>query len=392
MNTLFGTSILPSVWHNVEELKPTVKFDRTTNIIRHTANLTEDNFSLDFTVIDTPGFGDFVDNTFGFLPITNYIDEQLRMYMFQEEQPDRSKLKDNRVHACLYFIKPTSKGLSPLDIEALKHISNRVNLIPVISKADSLTTQELKELKKSVTDIFETQEIKFCEFIEDPEVKKTILKQIPFSIIGSESYAINDSDGTSIRGRKYKWGIAEVENSSHCDFVKLRDVLMAENMVDLISSTESYYESCRTKLAKTRIKHAKDTVDADDSIKDLNFDDPDKNGLENYKILSKYAKNFVNDLVIEWSPVFIQKQLSQKKRFTEIVQYEERKFKDWKKALFAKQAAFNEEIEGLHGSIKALSTSIALLKTIDTDSHDQNDQKEVEEALEATKNSLNEEV
>ncbi|CCH45506.1 Septin-14 [Wickerhamomyces ciferrii] len=362
VNTLFGTSLLPSVWHNVEEITPNVKFDKTTSIVRHTAHLTEDDFNLDFTVIDTPGFGDFVDNSFGFVPITNYIDDQLRLYMFQEEQPNRTKLKDNRVHACLYFIKPTSKGLSPLDIEALKHISNRVNLIPIISKADSLTHNELKELKKTIKEIVEVQNIKICEFIEDEEVKKDILKNIPYSIIGSESVVINEDNNTTIRGRKYKWGIAEVENEKHCDFIKLRDTLMAKNMVDLISSTESYYESCRNKLAKTRIKQARDTLEDNESIKHLNFDDPDKNGLQNQKILSKFNKPFVDELVIEWSPIFIQQQLTQKKKFTQIVQFEEKKFKDWKKALFAKQSTFNGEIEEIHQQIKSLNNSITLLK------------------------------
>lgn len=307
--------------------------------------------------------------------------------MFQEEQPDRSKLKDNRVHACLYFIKATSKGLSPLDVECLKHISSRVNLIPVISKADTLTTIELKEVKKAVREIVEAQDIKICEFIEDEDVKKTILKQFPFSVIGSESFVINDEDGSSIRGRKYKWGIAQVENEKHCDFIKLRDVLMAKNMVDLISSTESYYESCREKLTRTRIKEAKDKLSDDESIKYLNYDDPDKNGLENNKILAKCNKLFVDELVIEWSPSFIQKQLAQKKLFSYIVSQEEKKFKQWKKALFQKQAAFNQEIEELHGEIKDLNMTIELLRYNHDEEYEEERRDETD--IEVTKHSIN---
>lgn len=317
---------------------------------------------MDFTVVDTPGFGDFIDNTFGFLPITNYIDEQLRSYMLQEEQPNRTQLKDNRVHACLFFINPTSKGLSPMEINALKHISSRVNLIPIIAKADSLTTTELKEVKKAIKEVMEVQEIKVCEFIEDEDVKKTVLRQIPYSVIGSESFVIDDKTGSSILGRKYKWGIAEVENEKHCDFIKLRDLLMAKHMADLISSTESYFESCRNKLTKTRIKLAKDGLENDDPLKELNFDEPEKNGIQNYKILSKYGREFVKELVVEWSPIFIQEQLNQKKIFTDVVQQEEKKFKEWKKALFNKQTSFNGEIEDLHIVIKNLNMSINQLK------------------------------
>ncbi|KAH3679786.1 hypothetical protein WICPIJ_008520 [Wickerhamomyces pijperi] len=368
VNTLFGTSLLPNIWHNVEEVKPNVKFDKTTRITAHKVHLTENGFDLDFTVVDTPGFCDFIDNQFAYLPITEYIDEQLRLYMFQEEQPDRKKLVDNRVHACLYFINPTSKGLSPVDVEALKNISNRVNLIPVIAKSDTLTANELNEVKVLVKQIIDGQNIKICEFIEDQDVKDNILKDIPYALIGSESQVLKGNGNYSVRGRKYSWGIAEVENPQHCDFIKLRDVLMSNNMIDLISTTEKYYESCRVKLITTRFKKAKEQDDQNLSPEyadsNLDFDDPDKNGVDNVlKVLSKFNKPRVDDLVIEWSPLFIQKQFVQKKRLHEVVAFEEKKFKDWKRALFSKQTSFNDEIEQLHDQIKSIQATISKLKS-----------------------------
>lgn len=393
MNTLFGTSILPSIWQNVEKVEPTIRFERTTSIVHHTAHLTEDNFSLDLTVIDTPGFGDYTNNSFSYVPISSYIDEQLRLYMFQEEQPYRKELVDKRVHACLYFIKPTSKGMTPLDVESIKHISTRVNLIPVISKVDTLTLTELNDVRKAIRETFDAQNIQICEFLEDEGVRKTILKQFPYSIIGSESFVVNEEDGTSIRGRKYKWGIAQVENEKHCDFIKLRDLLMTNNMVDLISSTESYYEGCRTRLTKTRIKEAKENLSEDQSIKDLDYDDPDKNGLNNFKILSRFNKPYVDALVIEWSPIFLQRQLVQKKIFADVVQLEEKKFKQWKKALFLKQTAFNDEIEDLHGQIRALNMTIELLRSTKSNkkhaNEENSDEKDNISDIEVSKHSIN---
>lgn len=40
-----------------------------------------------------------------------------------------------------------------------------------------------------------------------------------------------------IRGRQYEWGVVAVENESHCDFVKLRDMLLSTNMLDLVELT-----------------------------------------------------------------------------------------------------------------------------------------------------------
>jgi len=35
-----------------------------------------------------------------------------------------------------------------------------------------------------------------------------------------------DVGGKQVRARAYKWGIVEVENEKHCDFVHLREMLI----------------------------------------------------------------------------------------------------------------------------------------------------------------------
>jgi cell division control protein 12 len=57
---------------------------------------------------------------------------------------------DVRIHACLYFISPTGHILSALDIQAMKELGTRVNLIPVIAKADTLMPAEIQEFKQRV--------------------------------------------------------------------------------------------------------------------------------------------------------------------------------------------------------------------------------------------------
>ncbi|SSD62065.1 related to Sporulation-regulated protein 3 [Saccharomycodes ludwigii] len=374
INTLFGTSILPNIWNQIESLMktPNVTFNKTTSIVRHTSILEEKDISLKFTVIDTPGFGDCSNNSFSWEPITNYIDEQFRSYMFQEEQPDRSPIEDRRVHCCLYFIQPSNKGLSTLDIESMKEISKRVNLIPIIAKGDGLLPKDLQIFKKTIRSILQAQNIKICEFIQkekDPGCS-LIFKDFPYSIIGSESKTLNE-EHKLVYGRKYKWGVSEVENEKHCDFVKLRNVLMKENLVDLVLSTEAYYEKCRTKLLETRILQAKDSLINVSGVKkkdeevinigitkkglsELDFDNLNSNKLDNYKCYYIFDKLYMDELVIEWSPIFIHKQWEAKQKFNEIVLLEEKKFKDWKKALFNRQTGFNIEIENLHKKVKLL--------------------------------------
>ena len=102
------------------------------------------------TVIDTPGFGDYVNNRDSWMPIIEFLDDQHESYMLQEQQPRRESKIDLRVHACLYFIRPTGHTLKPLDIEVMKRLSSRVNLIPVVAKADTLSPADLARFKHRV--------------------------------------------------------------------------------------------------------------------------------------------------------------------------------------------------------------------------------------------------
>lgn len=84
------------------------------------------------------------------MPIIEFLDDQHESYMLQEQQPRRVDKIDLRVHACLYFIRPTGHTLKPLDIEVMKRLSSRVNLIPVVAKADTLSPGDLARFKHRV--------------------------------------------------------------------------------------------------------------------------------------------------------------------------------------------------------------------------------------------------
>lgn len=47
---------------------------------------------------------------------------------------------------------------------------------------------------------------------------------MPFAVVGSNQ--IIEVKGRKVRGRMYPWGVVEVENPEHCDFIKLRTMLM----------------------------------------------------------------------------------------------------------------------------------------------------------------------
>merc|ERR1712111_311522 len=82
---------------------------------------------------------------------------------------------------------------------------------------------------------------------EDEEYKLQVaqLRQsIPFAVCGAN--AMVEVAGKKVRGRQYPWGVVEVENPEHCDFVKLRSMLIT-HMQDLQEVTHDvHYENFRS--------------------------------------------------------------------------------------------------------------------------------------------------
>lgn len=131
---------------------------------------------------------------------------------------------------------------------------------------------------------------------------------MPFSIIGS-TQDVTTPDGRLVKGREYLWGVAEgrsdlryhqtltdqsaVENEDHCDFKKLRSLLIRTYMLDLITSTEEkHYEAYRLAQMETR-----------------KFGEPKVKKLDN--------------------PKYREEEETLRKRFTEQVKLEEARFRQW---------------------------------------------------------------
>uniref|UniRef100_F1RZ71 Septin 9 n=1 Tax=Sus scrofa TaxID=9823 RepID=F1RZ71_PIG len=213
----------------------------------------EKGVRMKLTVIDTPGFGDHINNENCWQPIMKFINDQYEKYLQEEVNINRKKrIPDTRVHCCLYFIPATGHALRPLDIEFMKRLSKVVNIVPVIAKADTLTLEERVYFKQRITadllsngiDVYPQKE--FDEDSEDRLVNEKFREMIPFAVVGSDhEYQVN---GKRILGRKTKWGTIEVENTSHCEFAYLRDLLIRTHMQNIKDITSSiHFEAYRVK-------------------------------------------------------------------------------------------------------------------------------------------------
>ncbi|XP_074411376.1 septin-9 isoform X3 [Zonotrichia albicollis] len=249
INTLFKSKISrKSVQPTAEERIP-----KTIEIKSITHEIEEKGVRMKLTVIDTPGFGDHINNENCWQPIMKFINDQYEKYLQEEININRKKqIPDTRVHCCIYFIPATGHSLRPLDIEFMKRLSKVVNIVPVIAKADTLTLEERDYFKQRIMadllangiDVYPQKE--FDEDSEDRLVNEKFREMIPFAVVGSDQeYQVN---GRRILGRKTKWGTIEVENTTHCEFAYLRDLLIRTHMQNIKDITSNiHFEAYRVK-------------------------------------------------------------------------------------------------------------------------------------------------
>ncbi|PLB46040.1 Septin B [Aspergillus steynii IBT 23096] len=250
VNTLFNASLYPPK----EPAGPSHDIiPKTVAIQSISSDIEENGVRLRLTVVDTPGFGDFVNNDDSWRPIVENIEQRYDAFLEAENKVNRTNIIDNRIHACVYFIQPTGHSLKPLDIEVMRRLHTKVNLIPVIAKADTLTDEEIALFKQRILADIQHHNIQIFEGpryeLDDEETiaeNQEIMSKVPFAVVGANS-EVSTPDGRKVRGRSYPWGIIEVDNEEHCDFVKLRQMLIRTHMEELKEHTNnSLYENYRS--------------------------------------------------------------------------------------------------------------------------------------------------
>ncbi|XP_012590564.1 PREDICTED: uncharacterized protein LOC101628058 [Condylura cristata] len=229
VNTLFKSQVSrkASSWSREEKIPKTVEIKAVGHVIE------EGGVKMKLTVIDTPGFGDQINN---------------------------------------------ENCLRPLDLEFMKHLSKVVNIIPVIAKADTMTLEEKSEFKQRVRKELEVNGIEFYpqkEFDEDLEDKteNDKIRESPLKPITLRHNSSKEKDtavpgsrmGPGARGHGVQgmgpafldpWGrlardqfvLSTVENLSHCEFALLRDFVIRTHLQDLKEVTHNiHYETYRAK-------------------------------------------------------------------------------------------------------------------------------------------------
>ncbi|GBP49740.1 Septin-2 [Eumeta japonica] len=204
MDSLFNTNFesTPSP-HNL----PTVKLKA------HTYELQESNVRLKLTICDTVGYGDQVNKEDSFKAVVDYIDAQFEAYLQEELKIKRSisAYHDSRLHVCLYFICPTGHGLKSIDLVCMKKLDTKVNIIPIIAKADTISKTELQKFKSKIMQELQNNGVEIYQFPTDDEsvsdVNSSMNSHIPFAVVGSTDFV--KIGNKTVRARQYPWGTVQ---------------------------------------------------------------------------------------------------------------------------------------------------------------------------------------
>merc|ERR1712168_688555 len=244
------STLMDSLFNTNFDSSPATHKEASVKLRSHTYELEESDVKLKLTLCDTVGYGDQVNKEDSFGPIVEYVDSQFEAYLQEELKIKRnlSGYHDSRVHACLYFITPNGHGLKSIDLVCMKKLDSKVNIVPIIAKADTINKAELTKFKQRIIQEIKANNIQIYQFPTDDETicdrNKEMNGHLPFAVVGSNDFVKVGSK--MVRARQYPWGVVQVENESHCDFTKLREMLIRTNMEDLRDQTHyKHYELYR---------------------------------------------------------------------------------------------------------------------------------------------------
>ncbi|KAI9319019.1 Septin-type guanine nucleotide-binding (G) domain-containing protein [Dichotomocladium elegans] len=260
-------------------------------------NAEVDGDKIALTLIDTPGFYNDFRMDKQLHDIIGYIEHQFDLTLAEESKVKRNpKAVDTQVHACLYVIDSKKQALDEYDLRILSQLSQRVNVVPVVGRADTLTLAQRRRLKPTIMhDIYTLHKIpvygmpedepedgeapeqehassnsssnnnnttagsslenflsQFHYEQEDEETQTFIdyLRLIPFAVIAYEEDPETGKpiamEGIKI-GRDYGWAQIDCLSDDYSDFNALKTILLSTHRRILKAETvERYYEQYRT--------------------------------------------------------------------------------------------------------------------------------------------------
>ncbi len=181
---------------------------------------------------------------------------------------------------------------------------------------------------------------------EQKESEFDFVRRLPFAVVGSNT--IMEVAGKRIRGRKYPWGVVEVDNLEHCDFIALRNLLVGTHMQDMIETTNDIlYENYRSE----RLQLVTQDIDA----KTLQNSNP----MEQIEKEHENREEKIRAMEIEMEQVFSSKVNEKEKKLLAAEKETSRKYEKTMQSLADTRKTVEEEMRKLKEERNELTALMA---------------------------------
>ena len=187
---------------------------------------------LDVTLIDTPGYSDVIVGTeASFNAVLQEVEARYQRHSTQQFDARTKMERSGLVHACIVFLSP--HRMMEDDLQMMEKLQPLCPLLPVIAKADTMTSDEAVRYKDQVRRILKNRNVTTAAIkpsawlaIEKRHASEHGFKpnyQLPLAVMAS---TMADKQGNS--RRSYPWGDALPNHPMHSELTALREVLMTE--------------------------------------------------------------------------------------------------------------------------------------------------------------------
>lgn len=195
--------------------------------------ITEEGIPIHLRLSVTRNFGCQIQNGNHAPVVTQFLESEFSKHLEEETRINRCKRPDHRVHVAIYFLRPTSRGLTAFDIQAMQMLCTRVNLIPVIAKADLLTKDELDLNKRLIWNHLMEHHIEVFDFglAEDAGSDASSRNCDVADLLGNLRHPLAICAGGTTRILSH--GQVDVFDAASSDFVPLRNLLLGSHIHEL---------------------------------------------------------------------------------------------------------------------------------------------------------------
>jgi len=181
-----------------------------------------DNTPVIYDIIDSPGFAAFIDNSNCWKSKLWEIERRLEEYDKMHKSDPR---EDPRILCAIYCLPPNNRPLKPLDITVLSELQQFLPIIPIIMKADAMTSADLSAYKALLRTEFLKYSLTLWRCFEDDAAPYACISSSErYVAVDGGAWVRTEDPGKGVYGRMYNWGLAQC--NEHSDLREIRKALI----------------------------------------------------------------------------------------------------------------------------------------------------------------------